>query len=104
MIDDFSKSVQTVRELNIPLATVALLTGISSGSTSMLFSGQRPCDNVTAARIWKSVSALKRLKESVEPLPIDFRRAEALKQAIKKIEEQGEQSITVGEITDFGSR
>jgi hypothetical protein len=99
MLDDFSKADAKVRELRIPLSTVAALCGVSNAELSTLFNRQKPCTSEKAARIWKAVKDISMLVDTVKPIPVDYRRCDALKQAIAKIE-QGE-AITVGEIAGW---
>jgi hypothetical protein len=102
MIDDFSKADAKVRELRIPLSTIAALSGVSNAELSTLFNRQKPCTSEKAARIWKAVKDISILVDFVHPIPVDFRRCDALKQAIARIE-RGDRTVTVGEMTEFGT-
>lgn len=84
MIDPFSRAVQKITELGVPVATVATLSGISSAKLCQLFGGQRECSNADALRIWNVVQMLDQLVEELKPVPVDYGKAIILRDILAR--------------------
>jgi len=97
VIDEFSRSLQKIKELSVPLATLSQLCGISVGHLSALTNRQKPCDNQTAAKIWKAVHALDGLMQDLAPVPVDLRRAIVLRDILIAREEGSFKTVVVND-------
>jgi hypothetical protein len=70
----------------IPASTIAFLAGISSGTLSKYLNRSVSVPVEHELRLRKTLSALKRLIERARPLPLDFRKVEAIRESLEMVE------------------
>jgi transcriptional regulator with XRE-family HTH domain len=100
-------SIESVlkRELpsyGIPASTIAFLAGISSGALSKYLNGSVNVPAEHELRLRNALSALKRLIERARPLPLDYRKVEAIRESLEMVE-AGTLAIVIFETELTGS-
>lgn len=73
-------------QLGIPASTVSSLAGISSGKLSSYMNGVNRCPHEHEMRLRKTWTQLKRLIEYAAPLPLNYTKANVLRQCISMME------------------
>jgi transcriptional regulator with XRE-family HTH domain len=73
-------------QLGVPASTVAFLAGISSGTLSKYLNGSANAPVEHELRLRNALSALKRLIERARPLPLDYRKVEAIRESLEMVE------------------
>jgi hypothetical protein len=73
-------------EFGCPATTVSALAGISSGKLSSYMNGVNRCPNEHDRRLRETWAALKKLIHHAEPLPIDYRKVDKLRQSLDAFE------------------
>ena len=77
-----------MRQNNIPAARVADASGYTTSDLSRWFNGKLALTNDQAKHIYTKVTEIEKLIAAVYPLPIDFRRADTIREILAKISDR----------------
>ena len=101
-LSTISRANFLLREFSIPLGTLASLSDIKDSNLSRYLRETKRIGGVEEKRLQKAVESLKRLIEFVQPLPLDFRQAGALRRSIDAME-SGELQIVMMNLGETNS-
>jgi hypothetical protein len=93
-LDILTTVADRMSRYKIPASLVASLADISGGRLSTFLNGQTSLPNDLALRLNQVTNSLVQLVESARPLPLDFKRANTLREVLSRIQ-SGELQVII---------